>query len=89
VLDNQLVELGTQGNISLFYRLFEAEGGVISTESPRFRYKPRVTLMGKASLVSQRIGVNVVWCHHLVNKLDELSLLGALLVELEACLLIS
>jgi hypothetical protein len=35
VLDNHLLELGTQGNTSLLYRLLEEEGGVNSADSQR------------------------------------------------------
>jgi hypothetical protein len=60
VFDNHLVELGTQGNTSLFYRLIEEEGEVVSTDSLRV---PRVTLVEKTLLLHHSaLRVPTNWC---------------------------
>jgi hypothetical protein len=67
-VDNHLVELGTQDNTSLFYRLLKEEGEVFCNDFSRVQYKPSShPCVKKPSYItlrleSQRIGVHEVWC---------------------------
>ena len=66
MLDNHLVELGTQGRFILFCRLFEEEGRSNPlANSPRVRYKPSSHPCEEKKLATTLC----TWSHNVVTEL--------------------